>query len=261
MTQQLNISLPKGWQELTEKQLKFISRLFFMKLSETDILTQCFLEFTGIKILNRDPEWIITDTEPDGVQVYWFKNKELGKFWMDVELLSTMIHHLDFLLGEISLFKNPEKIGRYFGCNHMLFGISLEEWILLDQYYIQYAKTQQLNLLDLMLAITYTCKDEKYGEKTDLTKRELRFKKINETEKYIVFIWYTSVKMWLKQKYFYLFDGEGGSAQQSPADYVLGLLSALNEGNVALNPQIKKTSVHEVFYELNKKIERSKTNM
>jgi len=39
----------------------------------------------------------------------------------------------------------------------------------------------------------------------------------------------------------------------------MGLLSALNEGDITHNPAIKATECHEVFYELNRKIEKSQT--
>lgn len=261
MSIQLDIKLPNSWAELTPDQLRYVSRLIFYKMPEVEILSRCFFMFTGIKILNRDPEFVITRDEPDGEQVYWMRRKDKGKFSMGVDLASTLIHHLDFLLDEITLFKNPEKIKGFKGCSHRLYDLSLEEWILLDQFYIAYAKTEKIEFLNKMLAITYTSEGEKYDESVSLDKRAKRFKRVKEADKYTVFLWYTGVKLWLKNQYYYLFDSSGGDGATSPADYVLGLLSSLNDGNVALNPQLKKTACHEVFHELNRRIEKSKTSM
>ena len=262
MTATLNIKLPNSWFDLTEDQAAFVSRLLFMQLSETDIITRCFLKFAGVKILSRDPEWLITKDEPDGIQVYWFRTKELGKFWLDVDMASTLIHHLDFIIEDISLFKNPAMIGKYTGCNYRLYGLCLAEWIMLDQFYIAFAKTQRVEFLDKMLAVTYRKDGEKYSEEEDISKLAMRFRRIKARDKYIVFLWYTSVKMWLKIKYYYLFSTGSETGEQQPADeYVLGLLSSLNDGVVANNPQIKLTPAHEVFYELNRRIERQQTKM
>jgi len=256
----LNITLPGSWAELSEKQLYFVSKLLYMEVPELELLTRCFLEFAGITILSKDPEIVITDDATEGELCYWFKKSGTGRFYLDVDMATTLIHHLDFLVTEITLFKNPAKIGKYAGCNFKLYGISLEEWLVVDQMYIGYAKTRRVEFLDNMLAVLYHLPGEKWDEQTNLATRAARFKSMPEYTRYIVFLWYTSCKLWLKGKYFYLFDSsDTGDASQSANDYVMSLISSLNEGNVANNPQIKHTPCHEVFYELNRKIEKAKT--
>lgn len=260
MKKQLNISLPNSWGELTEKQVAFVSKLIYMEIDQLELLTRCFLEFSGISIISRDPEIVKTDDAPDGELCYWFKKPGMGKFFLDVDMATTLIHHLDFLVNEITLFKPPARLGKYTGCNFKLYGINLEEWIIVDQMYIGYAKTKDIKFLDNMLAVLYHLPGEKWDENTDLTNRAARFKPMPEHARYIIFLWYTSCKLWLKKKYFYLFDTDpDGEAQQSANDYVMSLLSSLNEGSVANNPLIKRTPCHEVFYELNRKIEKAKT--
>ena len=218
------------------------------------------MQFSGIKILNKDPELLKTDDAPQGELCYWFKKPGHKKFFLDVDITSSMIHRLDFLTKEVTLFKCPENIGKYVGSNFKLYGVSLEEWILIDQKYIGFAKTKDLKFLDSMHGVLYHLPGEKWDESADLTERSKRFSKMPPHIRYVVFLWYTSCKLWLKVKYPFLFTSDGtGDSTLSANDYVMGLLTSLNEGNVSNNPVIKRLPCHEVFYELNRKIEKSKT--
>lgn len=260
MSKLLNITLPESWAQLSEHQIDFVSKLIYMGVPELELITRCFLEFAGITILSKDPEMVITENAPEGELCYWFKKKGTGKFCLDVDMSATLIHHLDFLRSGITLFKNPAKIGKYTGCNFKLYGLSLEEWLIVDQMYIGYAKTKNIRFLDNMLAVLYTLPGEKWDESTDLDKRAARFTSFPEHTRYIIFLWYTACKLWLKVKYPYLFETSGSSdSQESANDYVLALLSSLNEGNVANNILLKKSPCHEIFFELNRKIEKAKT--
>lgn len=204
MNKQLNITLPESWAQLSEHQIAFVSKLLYMEVPELELITRCFLEFSGITILSKDPELVVTNDAPEGELCYWFKKSGTGKFCLDVDLSSTLIHSLDFLVNEITLFKNPAKLGQYTGCNFKLYGLSLEEWIIIDQMYIGYAKTKNIKFLDNMLAVSYTLPGEKWDESADLNKRASRFTAIPEHSRYIIFLWYTSCKLWLKVKYPFL---------------------------------------------------------
>ena len=59
----------------------------------------------------------------------------------------------------------------------------------------------------------------------------------------------------LTRKYPALYAATG--SDESPAsggEVLLGLLSSLNEGRVIDNERIKATELHEVFYELNRRV-------
>lgn len=251
----LHITLPEKWDQLTEPQLQYISRLMFNELPEAELLTRCFLNFTGVKLLHQDP------VDIDGEQCYMFTKKGLGKFNLSVDMVATITAHISWITKEITLFKNPSRIGRYEGCHYKLYGLTLEEWLIVDQMYIGYARTKEMQFMDNMLAILYRLPGETWNEAAKIEARAKRFRKVKPEIKYLVMLWYTSCKLWLKSKYIYLFAAPDGNSigLQSANDYVMGLLSSLNEGDVTHNPQIKATECHEVFYELNRKIEKSQT--
>lgn len=254
-TNELHITLPEKWDQLTAPQLQYVSRLFLNEIPEFEMLTRCFLNFTDIKLLHQDP------VDIDGERCYLFKKKGTGKFNLSVDMVATIESRLNWLLGEITLFKNPPKIGRYIGCHYKLYGLTLEEWLIADQMYIGYAKTKNMQFLNNMLAVLYRLPGETWNEKASIETMANRFTKVKPEIKYMVMLWYTSCKGWLISKYTYLFDSSANTSigQQSANDYVMSLLSSLNDGDVTHNPQIKATECHEVFYELNRKIEKSKT--
>jgi len=255
IAQSLNITLPESWDQLTEQQLEYVSRLLLNEMPEVELRTRCFLNFTDIKLLHQDAQLI------DGEMYFLFKKKGIGKFNLDVDMVATITNRLSWITSDITLFKNPGRIGKYTGCHFKLYGLTLEEWIIADQMYIGYAKTKDFKFLDNMLAILYKKENETWNASANLECRAKRFTDIKPEIKYLVFLWYTSCKLWLKIKYPYLFAAPDGTktGHQSANDYVMGLLSALNEGDITHNPQIKATECHEVFYELNRKIEKAQT--
>jgi hypothetical protein len=250
----IHITLPESWDQLTEPQLEYVSRLLYNEMPATELLIRCLLHFTGIRLLHQDP------FEIDGEMCYLFKKKGTGIFHLDVDMVTTITNRISWITSDITLFKNPEKIKHYTGCNYKLYGVTLEEWLIVDQMYIGYAKTKNLQFIDKMLAILYKLPSESWNESAVLDKRARRFRWMPAYRKYLIFLWYTSCKLWLKIKYPFLFAASDGSGKgQSANDYVMGLLSALNDGDVTHNPMIKATECHEVFYELNRKIEKSQT--
>jgi hypothetical protein len=252
MTNQvINITLPQKWDQLSEQQLEFVSKLLLREVPEVELITRCFFHFSGIKILSKDPVML------DGELCYEFKKSGSGRFPLDIDLTTSIIQRMEWITHEITLFANPARIKRYTGCHFKLYGVTLEEWLIVDQMYIGFAKTKDVKFLDNMLAILYTKPGEKWDTAVSLSDRAKRFKRVPLFRKYLIFLWYTSVKLWLRTKYTYLFSDAGGKTVQSANDYVMGLLSSLNEGDVTHNPQIKATECHEVFYELNRKIEKS----
>lgn len=250
----IELTVPKGWSELTHSNLEYFSRLLLAGVNEVELLTRCFIQFSGLKLLHKDPTLI------DDQLYYLFKYQKGSRFLLDVDRFAAMVSKIDYLVKEVHFFQNPERIGRYSGCNSMLYGVSLGEYLVADSYYSDYSLTHNEQSLDNMLAIFYRDRSESWDEGHNLEKWTRRFKRIPLHRKYIVYLWYTGVKAWLIDKYPYIFSGEANSQLSTPADeVVMGMLSSLNDGDITHNPQIKATEVHEVLFELNKRIETSQS--
>jgi hypothetical protein len=246
----IQLSVPTKWQELTAKQVEFFALMLTRGHSEIEVMTRCFLKFAGLKLIKKDPV-------PDGSDLFYlFKKPGYRRFFLDVDRATGAIERMRFLVNEVSLFRLPERIKKYVPVDFRLYGVSLEEYILLDQYYIEYTKSKDVVWLDRMMAIVYRL----YKETWNIDKHEKwtnRFKRIPLARKYVIYLWYTGLKAWFMHKYWFIYN-QPEVHDDTPADeIIMGLISALNEGNVTLNDKVKATPIHEVLYELNKKIERA----
>jgi hypothetical protein len=208
------------------------------------------LNFTGLRLLQKSPI-----QNKDGQICYVFSLHGAGKFLLDVERFAEMVDRLSFLEKDVTLFELPLALKNFNACDSLLYGIRLDEWLLADQMYAEYSRTKDDRFLNMMLAVFYRKPGEKWDDGNSTEARAKRFRKVPAHRKYIVYLWYTGVKLWLMQKYWHVFNGSESTGSTPPDEIFMGMLSSLNEGKVADNGTIKATEVHEVLYELNRKIE------
>lgn len=251
MITKVELSVPECWEKLSLPQLQYISKLRIMELSEQELATRCFLKFSGLDMEKKDPSMI------NGELCYVFRKKGIGRFILDVDRFTDMVSRMDWINGEISLFHNPERVNGYTGCHWKLYGLSLEEYLVADQMYAAYIRTNDQRFIVNMMAVLYRKPEEAFAEGKHIEKHARRFRNVPMATKLLIVMWYTGLKMWIIKKYPYLFSSDGSAAPQSANDYVMGLISAMNNGDVTHNPQIRATEVHEIFFEFNLKIERS----
>lgn len=250
---ELRLTVPSGWDKLTDEQLEYFGKVLQLEIGNEELVTRCFLKFTGLRVMNSDPQLI------KGQYWYLLKRKKSGKFWLNVDTFSDMVSKLDWLAGEVSLFHNPSRIKGCQGCHWKMYGVSLEEYLLADQAYISFIRTKDQRFIFMLLAVLYRMPTESFDEGKNVERNAHRFRKVSKATLHIIILWYSQVKLWMKQKYPYLFSESGGTPAESVSDYVMGLVTALNNGDITLNEKIRKTDLHEVFFELNRKIEFSKT--
>ncbi|MDA3943713.1 MAG: hypothetical protein PF694_09270 [Bacteroidetes bacterium] len=249
----IHLKVPTSFGQCTGRQLEFLSRLLLLDLPAADIKVRCFLEFTGLALIKSNPMPV------DGKLCYHFRHKIHGRFVLDTDRFADMISRLAWIDQPVTHFELPNKNGRARACNSRLYGLQLDAWLMLDLLYGQYASSKESELLSQMLAVVYTRPGELFEEGEHIAARARRFKGVAPWKKHLVFMWYTAVKLWLMHKYFYVFAGSGSDADTPVDEMIMGLISSLNEGNVANNQVIKTTDVHEVLFELNRKIEYSKS--
>lgn len=251
----IKLSVPTSYAACTPAQLKCLSKLMLSKLPASDIKVKCFLRFSDLKLLKKKP--VIDD---NGLLCYVYRHKAHGTVLFDVDRFADMVSRVDWIDQAVTLFNLPPTIKKLKACNSRIYGLQLDAWLMLDLLYSRYTQTRQNELLNQIMSIIYTRPGESFDDGRHLAKRARRFRFVPAWQKHLVFLWYTGVKLWLMQKYYYVFAGADGSADTPVDEMIMGLISALNEGNVANNHIIKTTDVHEVLFELNRKIENTKTH-
>ncbi|OFX56281.1 MAG: hypothetical protein A2066_12825 [Bacteroidetes bacterium GWB2_41_8] len=247
----INLTSPQNWQELTPKQLLFISDLYLNKYEESEFLTRALIGLAGLipvphKIEAAEMELLFS-----------FRTSEENPFQLTTAEMHEMSTRLKWLLESPGLC-TPPSLGKYIPVNNRLFGVPLEQYLLADAHYIRFAKTKDRSILDKFAAALYRNKENELWNDQAWKNRIPKFSKRSMAELNAVFIWFTGVKAFIMAKYPYVFPNSTGSGGESaPDEQILQLLANLNGGDVTRNRLIMETHVHEVLFELNLKIENS----
>jgi len=245
----INLTVPVKWSELSIKQVEYFSKMLLKRMTEIELMTLCFLKFSGLKLIKK----AIKD---EAGYLYIFKKKGYPRFTMDADQATSCISKMEFLVKEVLLFQLPAKIKKYNSYDYRMFDVCLEQYLLLESFYQAFLSTDDETYLNKMIAIMYHLKEEKWD--VDLLPTwEKRFKRIPVFRKYVIFLWYSGVKKWIIEKYYYVFSS-GDDSKSNPDEIILNLISALNDGDITHNKEILATNVHEALFELNRKIEQSR---
>jgi|GEM_PF-2067863 len=253
---EIHLHAPSGWHDITPEQLLFVALLFEEQLSEAEFLTKCMISFTGIEPVKHGLE------TGDGELLFEFLDPAGEVFSLSAEEMKSLLDELRWLIDSVGLCRLPEKLGGLSPVDSRLFGVTLEEYLLADQLYANYSASKKVDDLNQLIAVFYRKPGEKWNErKYKMYVNILR--SVPNHAKTAVYIWFSGLKKWIIDKYPYVFgDGTTGeTSAPSPDEHILRLFTSLNNGDVTRNKEILHTHVHEVFYELNQKLENQQSHV
>jgi len=241
--------LPAAWHELTLDQIYAVSKLYIRNVGPKDFAVRFFLSISGWKLLRKK------ELTEFGKSWYWFSAKGKGKFLVDGDLYSDFVESLKWIVSDIKLISVLPEFGQFIPVDVRLYEVSLDEYLFLDSAFTSYVKTKRVKFLNRMLAIVYRTKKETWNSAI-LDKKARWFWLVPFYKKYVVFLWYIGLKIFLKDKYPFVWQNSE-SGEISHVDAILNLLSSLNNGDVTRNKELFKTHVHEALHELNLKSEQA----
>lgn len=246
----IDITLPKSWHDLTQVQFLKVTRLFLKNYQEHELLSHALLIITGWKI---EPGRMIQTTEETDFLV---KPEKGDSFWISAEMFYTLATKLKWITDNFQLPAAVPGIRGFVLPNLKLYGATLEQYLMADNFLQAYQHTQKPQYLNLLLASLFLRKNEEFNaERVTLNAR--RFKFVRFYRKNAVLFWFMGVKDWLASKYPYVFSGS--SNDLSPSDAVINLMTALNGGDITRNKQILQSHLHEALNELNLLSQQSKS--
>lgn len=248
----VNLTSPQGWHELTPDQLLLISELYLCKYEAAEFLTRALVGLTGLIPVPHQIEAAEMEL------LFSFRAPEENPFQLTSAEMHEMAYRLKWLLESIGLC-TPPSLGKFIPVNNRLFGVTLEQYLLADAHYIQFAKTQDRLMLGKFAAALYRSDENEQWSDQAWKKRIPYFVPMTMPELNAVFIWFTGAKAFIMAKYPYVFPQASHPelVSGSPDEQILQLLVSLNGGDVTRNRLIMETHVHEVLFELNLKIENS----
>ncbi len=243
----IEVTLPRRWSDLKPGQLEAVSRLFLKYRDKKELLVHCFLLFSGWRMIR----WRMVQLE--GSDHFLFRRKKEAAFIAGTELLIGLVKQLEWITEGFWLPSYVPPIEGFQTPNRMLYGVTLEQYLMADDDYIRFVRSGEFHHLDRML-ITLYCTDFR---DTDLEAASVRMARRPRHIRFAAFIWYTGAKMWMRQKYAYIYCGDHEQSQY-PDEPILNILSILNGGDITRNQRILQTPVHEALFELNQKAEQVK---
>jgi hypothetical protein len=243
----IDLKIPERWEELSPEQVKYTGRLYNMKIDRCKMLVFAFLRFSGVQVCRVFKH----DGKEPGRHHFRYRGK---KFSLYIDEFAAFCERLSFITEPGTGIMPPPAIKSFMAPDDRIFNLSLEEYLTADFQYISSNEyTRHENTVKIVSAL-WRKKDERFEDKL-IERRYRKFKNTDPDTITAVYVWWTGVKNYLRQEYPFIFSPAGENAEVSPRDMVLGLLSAFNDGKPQDNDKILKTNVHEIFWELNKKIE------
>lgn len=246
MRVKLDISFPEKWEDISEDQFKDLSRLLIKNIEDREeFLVKLGIAWCGFG-------YTMEFTDKSGININ-YKGKI---FHLRADQLVSITEKCSFVLDNISRVKCLKRIGDFYGSDSDLYDVSLEQFWQAELYYLKFALYSKVNDLNSLCAVFYTPKNKNWDQKKHNAWSK-NFNNYTLVEKYTVYLWYTGVKAWIKNKYPYVFGGGEASEMPNMAEIALNMMGALNLGDVTKNSAITKVSLHEALSELNKKIEHA----
>ena len=230
----IDLILPKKWEDLSDKQLRYVFALLSQGFTATEVKSYCLCRWAGLKILHRYGN--VWACKHDGLQ-----------FVLAAEQVERATHALDWLDTLPTLPVRLAKIGSHRAVDAQFQGVPFETFIVCDNLYQGYLATKQDNLLDELAAHLYG------------TSRI----KPTAAERVSVFYWFVSLKTFFAKVFKHFFqpvagasgaDGNmiehGGSQYEMLQNAVNAQIRALTKGDITKESEVLSLDTWRALTEL-----------
>ena len=235
----IDLSVPKSWQELPDKELRFVFRLLNGSFTLTQVKTRCLLRWAGLHVLRQEGSLFVVRR---GKQVFPISALQITEAISNLEWLG------DFPVYPVRL----SRIGFHRAVNANLQNVSFEDFLTLDNLYQGYLQTQKENLLHDMALILYqanffVCRLRR--------RRSIRLTKEEAT---CIFYWFTSVKRYFASLFTNFFSSATDGEVFSPSykqlqDNVNTQIRALTGGDITKERDVLQMDCWRALTELDAK--------
>ncbi len=257
MHDQIDISTPKRWDDLTRAQVLFVCRLFRKQRLENEFVTMAALRICGLKIRGMH---II-----EGSKVFRFRYHRTI-IYLNVAIVNSIKEKLRFLTGQsrltINLFQYF-RVGmtKYYGPESKLFNVSFDEFRSAENSYLAYNNTRDIQYLNRLVAILYRPKSGNYNPKSidyngDIREpfndylvkyRVKKIKRIPLEKKLAVHLFFTGCVAFMRDEFDLVFEeGEGDGTSRSRLYSALMLETYLKNGKVS-DEKITSVNIYKIF--------------
>lgn len=221
----LNLTVPTCWQELTQKQLRYVYYLLAEGYSKEALQTHCLCRWSGLEIICP---------EGDGYSVRHNFNRHHVTALQVAEVLS----HLDWLQQLPIVPVRLSDIQGHAAVRADLQGVTFEQYLMLENLFQGYLVTKNLSLFDDTTEILYG---------TQL--------KLLPEEQVSIFYWLSTVKQQFARRWNYFYQPADGTQPQDMQEHLQNLMDtqirALTKGDITKEAEVLSMDVHRALTELN----------
>ena len=225
----IDLSIPKSWQELPDKELRYVFRLLNGSFTITQVKARCLLRWAGMRVLRQEGTLFVIRYKK---QVFSISALQITEAISNLEWLG------DFPSYPVRL----SRIGFHRAVRADLQNVTFEDFLTLDNLYQGYLQTQKAALLHDMALILY----------------QARFIRLTKEEATCIFYWFTSVKRYFASLFTHFFstatDGEAFSpSYKQLQDNVNTQIRALTGGDITKEREVLQMDCWRALTELDAK--------
>lgn len=228
----INFDLPNSWEDLSQKQLKFVFKILASGVSESQLMSLCLIKWSGLKVLGKSEKKDLYSMVKDKVF-----------FQISPSDLYDVANHLSFLASPPKYPVIINRLGRHKAVSPVLQGLPLERFIFLDALWHSYMDSKNDDLVLDMVSVLYG----------------FRPKRLKDFVKVAVIWWMSSLYSALTRFFPDLFrqsgssDGTGSLSgdSQNYAESINTLIRALTKGDVCKEKEVMEIEVWRALTELN----------
>ena len=237
----IDLKLPTKWEDLTDKQLRYLYGLLSQGFPAQQVKTYCLFRWSGMQVMHRYGKG-------------WYCKFAKDEFVLLASQVNAAIASLDWLDTLPTMPVRLAKIGSHRAIDAQFQGVPFETFIVCDNLYQGYLATKQDELLDEMASHLYTSKFR--GERLEVIDRLGRLftpytLHLTQTERISVFYWFASLKSFFAKVFKHFFkpidnaSGDNGNMfEQQQSQYELlqnavkAQIRALTKGDITKEAEV-----------------------
>ncbi|WP_407404522.1 hypothetical protein [Sodaliphilus sp.] len=227
----VNLIVPKGWNELNDKQLLFVYRLLADGLPSVDIRTKCLLKWSDTHVMGVG----------SGETTFLLKHR--GKtFDVPATQVAEVISLMAWLDDLPTFPVRPSHFKRHRPLPADFSGVPFEKFLVCDNLYQGYLTTKDEHLLDEMGKVLYDCKVKAFPSHFRIA----------------FFYWFAALKQYLSNTFPNFYrpaksedSNMLGSPTQNVAEAMNAQIRALTKGDVTKEKEILSLDTWRALTELN----------
>nr|DAM84463.1 MAG TPA: hypothetical protein [Caudoviricetes sp.] len=244
----VNLILPHSWEELSERQLLFVSSLYLQGLTRNAFLTKAFICLSGLRIL---PGRYGDRENP----VYRFRKKGEKAFPMSMGEILDFCRKCEFLLEYRENFSPLPVLAGRKALNTLMYDACFGQFISAMVYYNQFKDPEQdRHFLDKLCAVMYPA-----GLWDPDNIRQEEFACLPLHVCYTVFLWFGTVMNVVSRECPGLFREASDDAEPvSLRENIHAMYNLVTEHDITKEKEVARLEMWRVLYDMDEKARRIK---